>query len=138
MTNRTGSVKYVLCTERCLPVLLVMISNHYAGTYGHRYNWLILVALSAAGALVRVWFVARHKGTPSPAPLVAAGVLFAAVLAGLAPQPTASSRAGAQGAPVVADESDASIVKSLRSRWSTSRSSSRRVSGPAPGCISRR
>ncbi|MEZ5594604.1 MAG: urate hydroxylase PuuD [Gammaproteobacteria bacterium] len=33
-----------------LPVLFVMISNHYAMTYGHAYNWLILLAISLIGA----------------------------------------------------------------------------------------
>ena len=45
-----------------LPVLFVMISNHYAMTWGHKYNWLILIALSVAGAAIRVYFVQRHKG----------------------------------------------------------------------------
>ena len=49
-----------------LPVLFVMVSNHYAMTYGHEYNWLILVALSLAGALVRVYFVARRAGGAGP------------------------------------------------------------------------
>ena len=44
-----------------LPVLFVMISNHYAMTYGARYNWLVLIAMSFAGACIRAWFVARHK-----------------------------------------------------------------------------
>jgi uncharacterized membrane protein len=44
-----------------LPVLFVMISNHYAMTYGARRNWLVLIALSFAGACIRAWFVARHK-----------------------------------------------------------------------------
>ncbi len=80
-----GKQRSVHNTYFTLPVLLVMISNHFAGTYGHRYNWLILIALSLGGALVRVWFVARHKGSASPLPLGAAAVIFAAVLAALVP-----------------------------------------------------
>jgi len=38
-----------------------MISNHYALTFGARYNWLVLIALCAAGVLIRVYFVARHE-----------------------------------------------------------------------------
>ena len=34
-----------------LPVLFVMTSNHYAMTYGHEYNWVILIAIALAGAL---------------------------------------------------------------------------------------
>jgi uncharacterized membrane protein len=90
-----GKQRSVHNTYFTLPVLLVMISNHYASTYGHRHAWLILVALSAAGALVRVWFVARHKGRPSPVPLVAAAVLFAAVVGALAPAGSATRSQGA-------------------------------------------
>ena len=49
-----------------LPVLFVMTSNHYAMTYSHEYNWLILAAITLAGALIRIYFVARHKGNASP------------------------------------------------------------------------
>jgi len=73
-----------------LPVLFVMISNHYALTYAHRYNWLILVALSLAGALIRVWFVARHRGRASPWPLVAATILLVGTAFALAPRPPVS------------------------------------------------
>ena len=73
-----------------LPVLFVMTSNHYAMTYSHEYSWLILVAFSLAGALIRVWFVARHKGKASPIPMVIASLILIAVAAAIAP----SSRAG--------------------------------------------
>jgi uncharacterized membrane protein len=38
-----------------LPVLFVMTSNHFAMAYGHAYNWLILIGVSLAGALIRVY-----------------------------------------------------------------------------------
>lgn len=69
-----------------LPVLFVMTSNHFAMTFSHKYNWLILIALSLAGALIRVWFVARHKGRATPLPLVVAGVLLLAVAVAIAPR----------------------------------------------------
>jgi uncharacterized membrane protein len=56
-------------------------------TYGARENWLVLVVICAAGVLLRVYFVARHKahernGRTSPLPaalgvLALAGVAFA-------------------------------------------------------------
>ena len=83
-----------------LPVLFVMVSNHYAMTYGHEYNWLILVALSLAGALIRVYFVARHSGSPSPIPLVISFVLLVAVAAAIAPIGSLGNRdAGAATKP---------------------------------------
>ncbi len=69
-----------------LPVLFVMTSNHFAMTFNHKYNWLILIALSLAGALIRVWFVARHKGRATPLPLVVAGALLLAVAVAIAPR----------------------------------------------------
>jgi uncharacterized membrane protein len=35
------------------PVLFIMISNHFPGTYGNTLNWLILAILMTGGALVR-------------------------------------------------------------------------------------
>ena len=70
-----------------LPVLFVMTSNHYAMTYSHEYNWAILIAISLAGALIRVYFVARHKGKASPITVVIAVLVLAATAALIAPQP---------------------------------------------------
>jgi len=45
-----------------LPVLFIMISNHYASTYSHTHNWAILVLMMAAGAAIRHFFNRKHKG----------------------------------------------------------------------------
>jgi uncharacterized membrane protein len=74
-----------------LPVLFVMTSNHYAMTYSHEYNWAILIAISLAGALIRIYFVARHSGRASPVPLIIAGILLAGVAALIAPRASAAS-----------------------------------------------
>ena len=73
-----------------LPVLFVMTSNHYAMTFAHEYNWLILVAISLAGALIRVYFVARHKGKTSPVPIVVAGLILLLVAAAIVPKSRAA------------------------------------------------
>ena len=74
-----------------LPVLFVMTSNHYALTYAHEYNWLILVAISLAGALIRVYFVARHKGKTSPVPIVVAVLILLLVATAIAPRSRAAT-----------------------------------------------
>jgi uncharacterized membrane protein len=74
-----------------LPVLFVMTSNHYAMTYNHEYNWAILIAISLAGALIRIYFVARHSGKASPLPLIVAGLLLAGVAALIAPRASAAA-----------------------------------------------
>jgi uncharacterized membrane protein len=45
-----------------LPVLLIMISNHYASTYGHKHAWAVLMLLAAAGVSIRHFFNRKHKG----------------------------------------------------------------------------
>ena len=45
-----------------LPVLFIMISNHYGATYGHPYNWAILMLIVAAGVVIRHFFNRKHKG----------------------------------------------------------------------------
>jgi uncharacterized membrane protein len=68
-----------------LPVLFAMISNHYAMLYGSRYNWLVLMALTVAGALIRIFFVLRHKGKASPLPLVLGVLILLGIAYALAP-----------------------------------------------------
>lgn len=43
-----------------LPVLFIMISNHFPSTYGSQYNWLILAGIAALAVLVRHYFNTRH------------------------------------------------------------------------------
>jgi len=83
-----------------LPVLVAMLSNHYGWLYQARHNWLVLVALMLAAALVRHSFVARHKalvlGQPVPWGYAAAGVaMMVAVSVALMPAPATATAAGA-------------------------------------------
>ena len=86
-----GKQRSVHNTYFTLPVLFTMISNHFAMTYNHAFNWAILIAISLAGALVRVYFVARHSGRASPLPVVAAVLLLLVVAVAIAPRDTAAS-----------------------------------------------
>jgi uncharacterized membrane protein len=75
-----------------LPVLISMLSNHYGWLYQSRNNWLVLVLMMLAGALIRHSFVARHKalvaGKRVPWEYAAGGVIIIAGLAvALAPAP---------------------------------------------------
>jgi uncharacterized membrane protein len=49
-----------------LPVLFVMISNHYPLAFASRFNWLILAIVLVVGAIIRHFYNTRHKGLPSP------------------------------------------------------------------------
>jgi uncharacterized membrane protein len=77
-----GKQRSVHNTYFTLPVVFTMISNHYAMTYGQRWGWLLLILVTLAGALVRVWFVMRHKGR-APAWVWILGVLLVAAAAAL-------------------------------------------------------
>ena len=74
-----GKQRSVHNTYFTLPVLFTMIASHYPMTFGGRWNWLVLVALTLAGGLIRVWFVMRHKGA-APAWPLAAGLGLIVVL----------------------------------------------------------
>jgi uncharacterized membrane protein len=90
-----GKQRSVHNTYFTLPVVVTMISNHYATVFGHPWSWVVLVLLTIAGALVRVWFVMRHKGR-APAWVWALSVLFfVAAAALLAPRREAAPGAAA-------------------------------------------
>jgi uncharacterized membrane protein len=46
-----------------LPVLFIMISNHFPSTFGNDNNWIVLSALIIVGAGIRHWFNLKGKGT---------------------------------------------------------------------------
>ncbi len=60
------------------PVIVLMVSNHFSGVYGHRLSWLLLLVLVAAGVAVRHvlnirWAFPQWK--PVLAAVIAASVL---------------------------------------------------------------
>jgi uncharacterized membrane protein len=58
-----------------LPVLLMMISNHFPALYGHRHAWIIMALVFVFGAGVKLFMNEKGK-TP---PLALAGTVGAAV-----------------------------------------------------------
>jgi uncharacterized membrane protein len=88
-----GKQRSVHNTYFTLPVIFTMISGHHAMTFGHSWNWLVLIAFTLAGALVRLWFVARHKGSAPAWTLVAALIVVGAVAVMLSPPPQAVTAA---------------------------------------------
>ena len=60
--GQVGKQRSVHNTYFTLPVLFIMISNHYPMTYASRHGWLILVVMMLAGVLIRQFFVMRHCG----------------------------------------------------------------------------
>jgi uncharacterized membrane protein len=100
-----GKQRSVHNTYFTLPVLFVMISNHYPMTYGNRYGWAVLAALMLAGVLIRQFFVLRHKGAVKPWLPIAACAIIAGVAFAIAPRsvaPAASTVAFAEVERVIA------------------------------------
>jgi uncharacterized membrane protein len=81
-----GKQRSVHNTYFTLPVVFTMMSGHHAMTFGHRWNWLVLIAMALAGALIRLWFVARHKGRPPAWTLVAGLFVVGVVMVVLSPR----------------------------------------------------
>ncbi len=59
--GQRGKQRSVHNTYFTLPVIVTMLSNHYGWLYQGKNNWIVLVLLMLAGALIRHSFVARHK-----------------------------------------------------------------------------
>jgi len=76
-----------------LPVLIAMLSNHYGMLYQHPHNWLVLSTLMLVGALVRTFFVARHKGKQPWALVALALAMLLALVVWLRPAPPSATAA---------------------------------------------
>ncbi|MGZ3183151.1 MAG: urate hydroxylase PuuD [Telluria sp.] len=74
-----------------LPVLFIMISNHFAMTYQNANGWLVLGVIMLAGVLIRHFFNLKHKGRIEYRyPLAGAALLLALAIA-IAPKPPAAA-----------------------------------------------
>ncbi|MBK1667286.1 hypothetical protein CKO28_04415 [Rhodovibrio sodomensis] len=80
----TGKQRSVHNTYLTLPVVFLMLSNHYPMVYGHPYAGVLLLAICALGALVRHALVLRHTGRMPAWLLPAGGAAMAALIVGAA------------------------------------------------------
>jgi len=62
MDGQRGKQRSVHNNYFTLPVVFIMISNHYASTYSHAHAWVVLALISAAGVSIRHFFNRKHKG----------------------------------------------------------------------------
>lgn len=74
-----------------LPVLFIMISNHFPSTYGSQYNWLILAGIAVLAVLVRHYFNTRHDSHKFAwtLPVAALGMICLAYVTGPTQMPSA-------------------------------------------------
>ena len=83
-----------------LPVVFAMLSNHFPTAYGHSYAWLVLVALMAIGAWIRLFFNLHHAGRNAWWILVTAAAGIAVVAVAIRPTAGSGGAAAAAGVPV--------------------------------------
>lgn len=94
-----------------LPVIFIMISNHYPMLYSHPHGWAILAAIGFITAYARHYFNLRHQDVNKPSILVIAAALTVALIWAIAPAPRASSPADT-GQPAVTDSTVTALMQS--------------------------
>ena len=95
LDGKRGKQRSVHNTYFTLPVVLLMLSNHYAFAYTHELAWVIMALFIFAGALIRQYFVLMHAGVKRPGyPLGGIALILAAFWIA-APAGEPSSRAPA-------------------------------------------
>jgi len=99
-----GKQRSVHNTYFTLPVLFIMISNHYPMTYSHEHGWLVLAFIMIAGVLIRQFFVLRHRGQVKWALPVMGIILLLAMVWFLRP----ASRDGGQ--KIVSDDQIQQVI----------------------------
>jgi uncharacterized membrane protein len=62
MDGKRGKQRSVHNNYFTLPVVFLMVSNHYPVLYTHHQAWAVLALLAAAGVSIRHFFNRRHKG----------------------------------------------------------------------------
>lgn len=129
--GKRGKQRSVHNTYFTLPVVFAMLSNHYAMTYAHPYNWAVLALIVLAGALIRQFFVMRHRGQVLWY-LPAAGIVLVLVaLAWTMPRPVAPQAQAAQASALrVAD-----IAPVLQARCVACHSAHPTLMGSAPAGV---
>tara|TARA_B100001250_G_scaffold414068_1_gene450496 strand:+ start:3254 stop:4435 length:1182 start_codon:yes stop_codon:yes gene_type:complete len=89
-----------------LPLIFIMLSNHYPMTYGHEHAWLVLAVIGGLMAFVRHYFNLKHQDNHQPWILVAGFIGMIAVVFWLTPKPVAVDAS----APVIPDEQGMMLV----------------------------
>jgi uncharacterized membrane protein len=62
-----------------LPLIFIMISNHYPMTYSHEYGWVVLSAIIFITGFARHFFNLRHRGEFKPVILILAAFMLIAL-----------------------------------------------------------
>ena len=92
--GQAGKQRSVHNNYLTLPVVFLMISNHYPLIFATRFNWVMVAIVLAIGPVIRHFFNSRHEGKGSPWwtwGVAAAGMLAVAWLSGAGPRQTSTA-----------------------------------------------
>jgi len=91
-----------------LPVLFLMLSNHYPLAFATQYNWIIASLVFLMGVTIRHYFNTRHAGKGNPTWTWAVTAVLFLIIAWLstAPMRTAEPEAQLQGAALTYASAD--------------------------------
>lgn len=108
LDGKLGKQRSVHNTYFTLPVVFLMLSNHYSFTYTSPYAWIIMSLFIFAGAVIRQYFVLRHMGKNQIAYPVVGIVLLAMIGWLAAPSSRPAPASSVQSAPA-ADGASGSV-----------------------------
>ena len=117
-----------------LPVVFLMLSNHYPLVSSTRYNWVMVALVLVVGTAIRHFFNSRHAGKPTPWwtwGVAAAGMLACVWLSTMGPVGGGRGGPPPPGPPRAAAPPPPPLLRRSRSampRW-------RRSSPPAAACV---
>src|SRR5690606_8775093 len=123
-----GKQRSVHNTYFTLPVVFLMLSNHYSFTYTSPHAWIIMTLFIFAGAVIRQYFVLRHMGRNEIGYPIA-GVVLLAIIGWLA----APAPAVAPATPAAVSSSAAGTSAAQTSSAATAAASATAASSAQSG-----
>lgn len=112
--GKRGKQRSVHNTYFTLPVVLLMLSTHYAFIFTHELSWVLMVLFIFAGALIRQFFVLMHAGHIKPAyPAAGVVLILVAIWMGApseATSPDTTAQSGAESEAQSAETAGVSLV----------------------------
>lgn len=87
-----------------LPLIFIMISNHYPMMYSHAHGWLVLVIIGIITATARHYFNEKHLGRNKPKFLVIPAIATVLLIIWMRPTPIEKSATPAVSATAPAED----------------------------------
>nr|MBK9651252.1 urate hydroxylase PuuD [Bacteroidota bacterium] len=84
-----------------LPVIFIMISNHFPTTFGNSFNWIILAALTLASVAVRHYINLYEKGIYAKWMIPFATVIILSLVIVTAPKPRKLSKNSSSASGII-------------------------------------